>query len=105
MRSFRRICAGLLVSMAAVTSMGRYDRAMLAQEKSPPRQPSATALLVDDFEVNGTGDHASWQKASWVPLRRRQPDGAPYDTRFKSVYSTTGIYFLIDGTDRKLTAT
>src|SRR6476661_7442490 len=38
-------------------------------------------------------------------LRRRQPDGHPYDTRFKTVYSTTGIYFLVDGTDRKLTAT
>jgi len=105
MRSFRRVSAGLLASVAAVTIMGRYDRPMLAQEKPPARQPSVTALLVDDFEVNGTGDHAAWQKAPWTPLRRRQPDGAPYDTRFKSVYSTTGIYFLIDGTDRKLTAT
>jgi hypothetical protein len=105
MRSFRRVSTGLLASLAAVTIVGRSDCAMLAQEKSPARQPSVTAPLVDDFEVNGTGDHASWQKVTWTPLRRRQPDGAPYDTRFKSVYSTTGIYFLIDGTDRKLTAT
>jgi hypothetical protein len=38
-------------------------------------------------------------------MRRRQPDGHPYDTRFKMVYSKTGVYFLMDGTDRKLTAT
>ena len=40
-----------------------------------------------------------------MPLRRRQPDGHPYDTRFKMLYSNTGLYFLMDGTDRKLTAT
>ena len=74
--------------------------------KSPPAgRPSVTAPLVDDFQVNGTGDHASWSKVPWTPLRRRQPDGHPYDTRFKTVYSTTGIYFLVDCTDRKLTAT
>ena len=32
-------------------------------------------------------------------------DGHPYDTRFKVLYSTTGLYFLMEGTDRKLTAT
>ena len=100
-----RLAAGLLASMAAVASGARYDGAMLAQEKAQGRQPSVTAALVDDFQVNGAGDHASWQKVPWTSLRRRQQDGAPYDTRFKSVYSTTGIYFLIDGTDRKLTAT
>ena len=28
-----------------------------------------------------------------------------YDTRFKMLYSSTGLYFLMDATDRKLTAT
>ena len=38
-------------------------------------------------------------------MRRRQPESHPYDTRFKMLYSPTGLYFLMEGTDRKLTAT
>jgi len=60
--------------------------------------------MSDDFEVTGTGDHAAWQKAEWVTLRRREPQNHPYDTRFKVVYSPTGLYCLMDGTDKKLTA-
>jgi len=68
-------------------------------------RPRLTVRPVDDFEVTGKGDHAGWQKAEWVTLRRREPQNHPYDTRFKTVYSPTGLYFLMDGTDRKLTAT
>jgi hypothetical protein len=58
-----------------------------------------------DFEVTGAGDHASWGNAVWVPLRKRQADGHPYETRFKVLYSKTGLYTLMEGTDRKLTTT
>ena len=68
-------------------------------------RPRLTVTAVDDFEVTGRGDDAAWLKAEWTPLRRRQPDGHPYESRFKMVYSTTGLYVLMDGTDRTLTAT
>ena len=68
-------------------------------------RPKLSVRPVDDFEVTGKGEHAAWQKAEWVALRRREPQNHPYDTRFKIVYSTTGLYFLMDGTDRKLTST
>jgi hypothetical protein len=105
MRPSIRLAAAALAALAGVAVPSRYDRPVSAQEKPAAGMPSVTAPLVDDFQVNGTGDHASWSKVPWTPLRRRQPDGHPYDTRFKTVYSTTGIYFLVDGTDRKLTAT
>jgi hypothetical protein len=79
-----------------------YDSAVQTQTDERPR---LSVKPVDDFEVTGTGDHAAWRQAEWVPLRRRQADGHPYDTRFKTVYSGTGIYFLMDGSDKKLTAT
>ena len=105
MRPSTRLATAALAALACVAAPPRYDRAVNAQEKPAARLPSLTAPLVDDFQVNGTGDHASWTNVAWTPLRRRQPDGSPYETRFKCVYSTTGIYFLVDGTDRKLTAT
>ena len=68
-------------------------------------RPRLSVKPTDDFEVTGAGDHAAWRQADWVTLRRREPDGHPYDTRFKTLYSSTGLYFLIDATDRTLTAT
>ena len=87
-------CLAVLIS--------HYDSAVQTQTDE---RPQLSVKPVDDFEVTGTGDHAAWRQAEWVSLRRRQADGHPYDTRFKTVYSGTGIYFLMDGTDKKLTAT
>ena len=67
-------------------------------------RPRLSVRPVDDFEVTGNGDHAAWRQAEWVTLHRREPEGHAYDTRFKAVYSAAGLYFLIDGTDRTLTA-
>jgi hypothetical protein len=96
--------AGVVTACVALSAT-RYDVAVEAQTNPKAGRPQLIVRPVADFEVNGTGDHAAWNAADWTPLRRRQADGHPYDTRFKAVYSKTGIYFLIDGTDRKLTAT
>ena len=105
MRPSTRLVTAALGALACVAVPSGYDHPVSAQEKPAAGRPSVTAPLVDDFQVNGTGDHTSWSKVPWTPLRRRQPHSHVYDTRFKTVYSTTGIYFLVDGTDRKLTAT
>ena len=68
------------------------------------QRPRLSVPSGDDFEVTGTGEHAAWRRIEWVPLRRRDADGHAYDTRFKTMYSGTGLYFLIEGTDRTLTA-
>ncbi|HMF94033.1 MAG TPA: carbohydrate-binding family 9-like protein [Vicinamibacterales bacterium] len=75
-----------------------------AAHAQPGARPRLAVRPAADFEVTGAGDHAAWQQADWVSLHRREADGHPYDTRFKTVYSSTGLYFLIEGTDRTLTA-
>ena len=94
---FAAVLAATTLAMATFPEIG-------ADAQSTER-PQLSVRPVEDFEVTGSGDHAAWQKAEWVALRRRQPENHPYDTRFKTVYSTTGLYVLMDGTDRKLTAT
>jgi Carbohydrate family 9 binding domain-like len=79
-----------------------YHSGVQAQSKD---RPQLSVVQVDDFEVTGAGDHAAWAKAEWTSLRRRQPEAHPYDTRFKVLYSTTGLYCLMEGTDRKVTST
>jgi hypothetical protein len=78
-----------------------YDGAVQAQTQD---RPQVTVKLTEDFQVTGTGEHTSWRQTEWTSLRRRQADGHPYDSRFKVLYSKTGIYFLMEGTDKKLTS-
>jgi len=92
--------AALILAITAATLLGRP--AAHAQRDERPR---LSVRPVGDFEVTGAGGDAAWRQAEWVPLRRREPAGHAYDTRFKTVYSPTGLYFLIEGTDRALTAT
>lgn len=68
-------------------------------------RPLMSVLSTEDFELTGDGSNAAWEKAEWVPLRKRESDGLPYETRIKALYSETGLYFLMDGTDAKVTAT
>lgn len=55
-----------------------------------------------DFEVTGDGDAPQWQAAQWHPLTRVNGD-SPYAARTRVLYSETGIYFLVDCEDKKLT--
>jgi len=73
--------------------------------QAPPDRPRLTVRAAADFEVTGAGDNAAWKPAEWTALQRRQSDGHPYETRFQMLYSNTGLYVLMDATDRKLTAT
>ena len=95
-----RTLAALSCVLMAVTINGHTP--LEAQGSDRPR---LTVRHTEDFEVSGTGEHAAWGRTDWLQLRRRQADGHPYDTRVKMLYSKTGVYFLMDATDRKLTAT
>jgi hypothetical protein len=67
-----------------------------------------TPLLVHkctDFEVTGTGDNTAWNKAEWNALNQLDRGVEGYDSRFKVLYSSKGIYVLFDGKDRKITTT
>lgn len=69
------------------------------------QQPVVHVPRTADFEVTGDGSAAAWQATDWTSLERRATDGHPYDARFKLLYSTTGLYVLMQGSDALLTAT
>lgn len=94
-------CVGL-TAWPLLGLASRPDGRLHAQADERPRLSVKPA---PDFELTGTGEQPAWGRAEWTPLRRRQPDGHPYDSRFKLLYSSTGLYVLMEGTDRTLTAT
>jgi hypothetical protein len=55
--------------------------------------------------VTGDGRAGAWQKAAWEPLHRRGEKGLDYETKLKVLHSAKGLYVLMQGADRKLTAT
>lgn len=80
------------------------------RENAAQPEPAASARVLrvrptDDFQVTGDGTAPAWKQAEWEPLHRRNKDGHPYETRFKVLYSKTGLYVLMDATDERLTAT
>lgn len=68
---------------------------------------SSDTLLVkatDDFEIDGAGKNSNWSSAEWVPLKQLDKGPRDYDTRYKVLYSSTGLYVLFNGRDKKITS-
>lgn len=58
-----------------------------------------------DFEFAGNGNEENWKSGEWITMPQRSEVPAGYSTRFKILYSPTGIYCLYHCTDKTITAT
>jgi len=77
--------------------------------QAQPGQGGDTALLkvkhTADFVLSGDGSAVNWASAGWVLLPFRSNTGVGYRTQLKCLYSDSGIYFLYQCEDKKITAT
>jgi hypothetical protein len=94
LHTFAVACIG--ISLGTVT---------VSQAQLPTDLPETTVAPTPDFELSGDGSADQWERATWIPLHRRGTAGLDYDTRIKLLYSETGLYVLMDGSDARLTAT
>jgi hypothetical protein len=62
-------------------------------------------IKTEDFELNGKGDARQWNKTEFNELKEGRHDKVPYRTKFKILYSSTGIYCLYSCEDNFITAT
>ncbi|MCC6511320.1 MAG: carbohydrate-binding family 9-like protein [Pirellulaceae bacterium] len=79
-----------------------------SQDKPASEQvklPELTVKACDDFQLTGSGQATAWNKSDWVALNKRPNSKHDYETRFKMLYSKTGVYVLFDGADAQLTST
>jgi hypothetical protein len=72
---------------------------------SEDSQGSVLVRKCTDFTVTGDGKSENWSSTNWIMLGRQDQGKVDYRTRAKVLYSETGIYFLFDCEDRKLTST
>lgn len=57
-----------------------------------------------DFTLTGKGENPEWQKTKWVAMNKIDEGGKEYESKFKILYSTTGLYVLFSGQDEKITS-
>lgn len=58
-----------------------------------------------DFQITGDGSSDAWDNAEWADLKPQGKNLSVYKTKAKVLYSGTGIYFLVNCEDKKLTTT
>ncbi|MGE5295880.1 MAG: carbohydrate-binding family 9-like protein [Solirubrobacterales bacterium] len=95
----------LSAAVIGVLSCGGF---WMSMQQSPGAEAPIKTLRVaqtEDFDINGRGDAETWSKVAWTPLPSHAAGGHPYATQFKMLYSRTGLYVLMDGEDRRITAT
>lgn len=95
---------GLLVALLAAASAGPVADGRVKADDLPARKTLKVARTTD-FEISGDGSAAVWSKAAWEPLVPRDEKVRSDETRIKALYSAKGLYFLMQGADRKVTAT
>lgn len=57
----------------------------------------------DDFEITGNGNNQFWNAAEWNFLTKIDKGGKDYETKFKMMASSSGIYILFYGEDDRIT--
>ena len=71
-------------------------------------QNNPSQILVkksDDFTITGDGRAKNWDVAEWIIIPLRSGPGEKFTTKAKVLYSGSGMYFLFDCPDKKITST
>lgn len=107
--------AALLASTALCAKVfdGIRDRAAHAEEQGtagketngPAGRPVVKVRATADFDVSGDGKNAAWSQAEWVTVPKRTEAGHSGSSRIKVLYSSSGLYVLFEGEDKRLTTT
>ncbi len=103
-RNAERVLSGT----AAATTAKSAGTPGLQQRANSMVPPTLRIPKTDDFVVTGDGSTANWKAAAWTLLTRRgsaSPARPQLETQFKMLYSERGIYVLLQGEDRTVTAT
>ena len=96
----------LLVNFISFTGIVRAGKQENSEFTSGYLQAGSVIIKkCQDFKINGYGNADIWKNTEWINLMQQGKNISPYQTKVKVLYSETGIYFLFDCEDKKLTST
>src|SRR5205085_2811067 len=81
-----------------------YNQKSEPASEATPAGKTYRVAKAEDFEFSGQGDAKQWEQAKWEPLTPSGGRKQEYDANFKALYSSKGIYVLLAGSDKKLSA-
>jgi hypothetical protein len=74
------------------------------RSKAGPGNDSVVVKRTTDFKLTGSGESEQWKAASWNIIQQRRDTLNKRETKFKTLNSGKGIYFLFSNQDEVLTA-
>ena len=93
----------LLIYILAVIII-TADAAIGQKEGKPHEKIPLLVRKSPDFNLTGKGDNNEWARAEWNYLTKLDTGGKTYQTKFKILYSPTGLYVLFNGDDEKISS-
>jgi hypothetical protein len=90
--------------LTAIFAFAAFALSAQPTGNSNPADHILPVVRCSDFELIGDGNEPAWSSAQWTTLNRQQP-GIPYETRFKIMYSDSGIYCLYQCMDSAIMST
>jgi hypothetical protein len=69
-----------------------------------PDHDSVTIKKCQDFKITGDGLSDQWKTTGWITIPQQDSNSLSYKTTVKILYSASGIYFLFNCEDKKLTS-
>ncbi len=74
------------------------------RSKASPGRDTIIVKHTTAFELTGGGESEQWKAATWNIIQQRRDTLNKRETKFKTLYSGKGIYFLFSNQDEVLTA-
>jgi len=75
---------------------------MPPSKSQTPEIESLAVIKCNDFKLTGDGYDKQWSGAEWVEMMSLRSKDNPFNTRFKIMYSSTGIYVLAECQDQQI---
>lgn len=91
----------VVVVLILIFNDGFLISAVMAQ--STNSQESLIVRKCDDFDITGKGDNQEWNKTQWTVLTKLDEGSEGYESKFKILSSSNGIYVLFHSLDDKIT--
>jgi hypothetical protein len=98
----KKIIWPAFIAFCLLPSIGKSETGLIASTIEPD---SVVINRCADFKITGDGLSDVWKSAEWIKLDPQEQTGSPMQTKTKVLYSETGMYFLFNCEDKKLTST
>lgn len=87
----------------AQTANSLNEAIIMTENRNRPSEEPLIVRRCNEFTITGNGSNLEWNKTEWSFLNKLNKHGRDYESKFKILASSAGIYILFHGQDDKIT--